>query len=173
MNRMLEKLEELARLYDAGPKHSMEPLELEDLIQDCLDQFQPVCAEKRIGLTSDLESVSVMGNRDELKQVLVNLLANGVQYTPVGGSMDVSLACEDDAAVIRVRDTGIGIDEKDLPYIFDYLYRADPSRSRHTGGSGIGLSIVQKIAREHGGDVFVASEPGQGSVFTVKLPVLH
>ncbi len=173
LNRMLEKLEELARLYDAGPKHSMDQVALEDLVQDCLNQFQPVCAEKQIGLTSDLESVSVMGNRDELKQVLVNLLANGVQYTPVGGSIHVSLTEESDTAVIRVKDTGIGIDEKDLPYIFDYLYRADPSRSRHTGGSGIGLSIVQKIAREHGGDVFVASEPGQGSVFTVKLPVLH
>ncbi len=173
LNRMLEKLEELARLYDVRKSRSMEHIALDGLIQDCLDRFQPVCADKQIHLTGSLTPSTINGNKDELNQVLDNLLANGVQYTPAGGSIHVSLQEEADMAIVCVKDTGIGIDEKDLPYIFDYLYRADPSRSRHTGGSGIGLSIVEKIVREHGGDVSVESKPHEGSIFCVKLPIYH
>ena len=138
-----------------------------------MNRFQPICADNQIQLTGSLTPVFINGNKDELNQVLDNLLANGVQYTPAGGTIHISLKEEDNMAVICVQDTGIGIDEKDLPYIFDYLYRADPSRSRHTGGSGIGLSIVEKIVREHGGDVTVTSKPGEGSAFCVKLPAHH
>ncbi len=171
LNRMLYKLEELARLYEPGMKADECQVELEGLVKDCLEHFAPVCADKNIGLVSKLTPVTLQGDKDQLRQVLVNLLANAVQYTLEGGTIEVSLKPEGDMAVIQVKDTGIGIDEKDLPYIFDYLYRADPSRSRHTGGSGIGLSIVQKIVREHGGEALAASKPGEGSVFTVILPL--
>ncbi len=171
LNRMLCKLEELASLYKPGTKPAMDQVELESLVMDCLQHFSPVCKEKKIELASKLMPISLTGDRDQLRQVLVNLLANAVQYTPESGTIEVTVSREDDLAVIKVSDTGIGIDISDLPYIFDYLYRADPSRNRHTGGSGIGLSIVQKIVREHGGEVLAESQPGAGSVFTVKLPI--
>ena len=171
LNRMLVKLEDLAKLYEPDSKAAVCQVELDSLVKDCLDHFAPVCADKKIELTSSLAPVTVTGGKDQLRQVLVNLLANAVQYTQDGGKVEVTLKQEGDMAVILVRDTGIGIDAKDLPYIFDYLYRADPSRSRHTGGSGIGLSIVQKIVREHGGEALAESKLGEGSVFTVKLPL--
>jgi len=171
LNRMLIKLEELAKLYEPGQKPVLSQVEMEEVVKDCLEHFSPVCADKKIKLVSKLTPVVLQGNEDQLRQVLVNLLANAVQYTLEGGTIEVSLKPEDDMAVIRVKDTGIGIDAKDLPYVFDYLYRADSSRNRHTGGSGIGLSIVQKIVREHDGEALVDSKPGEGSVFTVMLPI--
>lgn len=170
LNRMLVRLEELAKLYEPGLKLNMNQVDLKDLVLECIEQFTPVCQEKQIALSSRWMPVSVRGDRDQLKQVLVNLLANGIQYTPAGGSIIISLRDHGDGAMICVEDTGIGIEEKDLPHIFDYLYRVDPSRSRHTGGSGIGLSIVQKILKEHGGSVSVESQPGKGSTFAVMLP---
>jgi signal transduction histidine kinase len=171
LNRMLSRLEELAQLYAPGQAPIFTQVDMERLIEDCLEHFKPVCQEKGISLTSSLSQVELMGDNDKLRQVLLNLLSNAVQYTSQGGTLSVSLEKEDDKAVIQVRDTGIGIAPEDLPFIFDYLFRADPSRSRHTGGSGIGLSIVQKIVWEHGGEVTVQSQPGEGSVFTVKLPL--
>lgn len=171
LNRMLFRLEELAQLYDPGHEPVLAPVDMERLISDCLEHFRPVCQDKGVTLTASLSRVELKGDNDRLRQVLLNLLANAVQYTPKGGTLAVSLEKEGDRAVIRVRDTGIGIAPEDLPYIFDYLFRADPSRSRHTGGSGIGLSIVKKIVQEHGGEVTAQSRPGEGSLFTVRLPI--
>ena len=110
-------------------------------------------------------------DEDKIKQVLVNLLVNAVKFTPAGGTVTIGVASDAEMAVISVSDTGIGIDSKSLPYVFERFYRVEKSRNRATGGSGIGLTIAKKLIELHGGQVDVTSKPKKGTTFTVKLPV--
>jgi signal transduction histidine kinase len=114
----------------------------------------------------------VSADADRLSQAVINVLVNALDFTPRGGVVDVSVSAAAGDAEIRVSDTGAGINPEDLPRIFERLYRADPSRSRSTGGSGIGLSIARAIVQAHGGAITAESVPGKGSVFTISLPVL-
>jgi signal transduction histidine kinase len=113
----------------------------------------------------------VTGDRDRIKQALLNLGVNAIQHTPPGGHVTLSLTVRDGYAALSVADTGYGIAPQDLPHIFDRFYRADPSRSRNGGGAGLGLSIVRSVVEAHSGQVLVTSEPGRGSVFTMLLPL--
>lgn len=106
-----------------------------------------------------------------LRQAVGNLVANAVRHTPAGGTVTLRARTDADAVLIEVADTGSGIAEADLPLVFERFWRAEKSRSRRTGGSGLGLAIVRKLAEVHDGSVRVASTPGRGSVFTVRLPV--
>jgi signal transduction histidine kinase len=106
-----------------------------------------------------------------MAQVLGNLLDNAVKYTPEGGSIRISAWQEGDSVCLSVADTGVGIPEEDLPHVFERFYRADKARSRRLGGTGLGLAIVREIVAAHGGRVSVTSSVGQGSTFTVEMPV--
>jgi signal transduction histidine kinase len=119
----------------------------------------------------DITPAKVFGDADQLKQVLVALIDNALKYTPYEGLVTLSLTTDNDDAVIKVSDTGIGILPEDLPHIFERFYRADRARSRDHGGTGLGLTIVQNIVQEHEGTIEVESTPGRGSTFTLKLPV--
>jgi signal transduction histidine kinase len=101
-----------------------------------------------------------------------NLIDNAVRYTGEGGTVDVSVRRDGDVVVVRVADTGIGIPQRELPRIFERFYRVDRARSRETGGTGLGLSIVRHVTENHGGDVTVESELGQGTTFEVRLPTV-
>jgi signal transduction histidine kinase len=103
--------------------------------------------------------------------MLLNLIANGIKYTPEGGSLELALLRDGEMARIDVADTGIGIPFEAQPYIFDRFYRVDKARNRMDGGSGLGLSIVRSIAVAHGGQINVESIPGKGSTFSVLLPI--
>lgn len=105
-----------------------------------------------------------------IAQVLTNLVTNAIRYTPAGGTVTVGVRTERGYVVLTVADTGRGISEHDLPYVFDRFWRADPSRNRDTGGSGLGLAIVRDLVAAHGGTIAVASRTGHGSTFTVRLP---
>jgi two-component system, OmpR family, phosphate regulon sensor histidine kinase PhoR len=119
------------------------------------------------GLTG---TVNVMADRGRIEQVLINLLDNAVKYSGQGGKVTVEAVEEGDLVRISVRDSGIGIPEKDLPRLFERFYRVDEARSRERGGTGLGLSIVKHIVQAHGGNVFVESKLGAGSVFSFTLP---
>ena len=116
-------------------------------------------------------SLPIQAEPDLLRQAVANLLSNAHRYTPEHSAIELRLSLSQGWAVIQVKDTGIGIDDKDLPYIFDRFYRADQVRSRHTGGFGLGLSITRQIVEAHGGAITVQSKPGQGSTFEIKLPL--
>jgi signal transduction histidine kinase len=107
---------------------------------------------------------------DKLSQAVINLLSNALKYTTAGGAVDVRVDARSSGTEIRVADTGIGIDVQDLPRVFERFYRADNSRSRATGGAGIGLSIAKAIVEAHGGTISAANQPGQGSEFLITLP---
>jgi two-component system phosphate regulon sensor histidine kinase PhoR len=115
--------------------------------------------------------LSVHVDRRALEQVLLNLLDNAVKYTPVGGRVRVQATRDGERCAVRVSDTGPGLEARHLARVFERFYRADPGRSRDTGGTGLGLSIVKHLAGAMGGEVRVESRPGEGSTFTVLLPV--
>jgi signal transduction histidine kinase len=110
---------------------------------------------------------------DRIKQVLTNLLANALEHTHASGKITVTAAHNGDFIRVSVADTGEGIAPQHLPYVFERFYRADASRTRSTGGSGIGLAIVRQLTQAHGGSVSVESQLGLGSCFTFTLPVMQ
>ncbi len=105
--------------------------------------------------------------------MLVALVDNALKYTPGDGSVSLSLTIEGKQAIVKVSDTGIGIAQDDLPYIFERFYRTDRARSREYSGSGLGLAIVQSIIQQHHGSIEVDSTPGKGSIFTLRLPLAN
>lgn len=111
-----------------------------------------------------------MADKEKIKQLLLNLLANAVNYTPKNG--EVTLVIDDQGEYIRIRviDTGIGIDREQMKRIFERFYRVDKARSRNTGGTGLGLAIVKHIVEAHRGSITVDSELNQGTTFTIYLP---
>src|SRR5437763_2539889 len=122
-------------------------------------------------MLQNITPAKVFGDADQLQQVLVALIDNALKYTPYEGSVTLSLTIHKKDAVVTVSDTGIGILPEDLPHIFERFYRADRTRSRDRGGTGLGLTIVQNIVQEHKGNIEVESTPGRGSTFTLKLPL--
>ena len=112
-------------------------------------------------------------DEDRLRQIMMNLLSNGINYTPEGGRVTVKVDGDDDHIRIRISDTGIGIPKKDLTRIFERFYRVDKARSRSSGGTGLGLSIVKHLVELHKGTIAVDSTVGAGSTFTIELPVLQ
>ncbi len=122
---------------------------------------------------NEIDQVIVKGDRDRLKQVFINLVANAIQYTPTGGDVFLSLEKIKDQARIICRDTGPGIPAEDLPHIFERFYRAEKSRTRsRSTGFGLGLSIANWIVERHGGRIEVNSKDGQGTAFAIWLPVM-
>jgi len=113
---------------------------------------------------------NILVDKDRIVQVITNLLSNAIKYTPEGGKINVWVKDEFDRGVVMIEDNGIGISQKDLPYIFERFYRTDQSRNRKTGGAGIGLTIAKSIIEAHGGKITVESNKGTGSKFTVVLP---
>lgn len=125
---------------------------------------------------AEIDQVQVAGDRDRLKQVLVNLVSNAIQYTPPGGRVTLTLQKANEQARLTISDTGPGIPAQDLPHIFERFYRGERSRKRTPGsqssGFGLGLSIAYWIIRNHGGSIEVTSREGQGTTFCVWLPLL-
>ena len=120
---------------------------------------------------AELEQVQVLGDRDRLKQVVLNLIGNALQYTPPGGMVAVSLRQYGGRGQLIVSDNGPGISSEDLPHIFERFYRAEKSRKRNGGGFGLGLSIAYWIVSSHNGQIDVTSREGRGTTFMVWLPL--
>jgi len=154
---------------------AMEPLALHDVFLEVFEAIQPLAREKQLGLAlTEIDVVSIQGDPGLLKRLFFNLMTNAIAYTSSGGEITFSLrhASETKQAIATISDTGIGIPEESLPYIFDRFYRVDPSRSHRTGGSGLGLAIVKKIVDLHAGTISVQSTVGHGTTFIVYLPSL-
>jgi two-component system OmpR family sensor kinase len=166
---LVDDLMTLSRL-DEEVGGDRELVELSRLARDAVDDAEVTDHHHPIELRTSGE-VTVVANEGQLRQVLVNLLANARVHTPRGTRIDVSVEEEGDLAVLRVADHGPGIPEEHRRRVFDRFYRADPSRSRATGGSGLGLSIVNSIVAGHGGELRLESAEGEGTAVEVRLPV--
>ena len=174
LSRIVEDLFILARqpISTRAALHT-ERVSLNDAVKDCARAAQVLAIRKgvRLKLENDLPPLALNGDGELIKRMILNLLDNAVKYTPAGGEISLALARENGNAEIVVRDTGMGIPETDQSRVFDRFFRVDKARARAMGGAGLGLSIAQWIVEAHGGEISLASTPGQGSTFTVVLPV--
>lgn len=171
--RLTRLLDDLARLADAeqpGLLLQKRPLALDELAATEAEHWRPLLAEKGLELRLEVEPVRVSGDPDRLAQVLGNLLSNAERYTD-RGRVAVRVHRDGAHASLEVEDTGIGIAPDDLKHVFKRFWRGDRSRSRATGGAGIGLAIVRELVRAHDGRVDVESVPGRGTTFRVHLPL--
>lgn len=169
--RLLDDLSALADAERPGLLLDAEPVDLAVIAGSQTSAFAGAFADKDVVLTADLEPAIVQGEPKRLEQIVVNLLSNALRYTDAGGSVRVVLRRDGDEALLEVADTGIGIAAEDLPHVFTRFWRGEKSRSRDTGGAGIGLSIARELVLAHGGRIWVDSVPGDGSVFRVALPL--
>jgi signal transduction histidine kinase len=152
---------------------NFKPVELDILITEVFQEMRIIAGNKVRVHLNEIDQMQVNGDRDRLKQVLINLVANAIQYTPQNGDVFLSLAKVGDQARIICRDTGPGIPSEDLPHIFERFYRAEKSRTRgKSTGFGLGLSITQWIVEHHGGRIEVESKEAQGTTFAIWLPLL-
>lgn len=148
-------------------------LDLAAVCRDVAEQGRVLGDARRLEVTADLSigRVDVKGDEPSLRRLLLILVDNAVKYTPDGGRVRMALATDRQDAIVSVTDTGVGIAEEDLPRVFDRFWRADKVRSRALGGTGLGLSIARWLVEQHGGAITVESVVGQGSTFTIRLPV--
>ncbi|MDT8902126.1 ATP-binding protein [Anaeroselena agilis] len=175
MHRLVKELMQLARLNSAEYRQQvrLEPTDVAAVAETVIGQLYPQWRAKglNVALAPGDGPVRAMANPDWLTQVLVNLLDNSIKFTPSGGRVTVACAQDAGSAVITVEDTGVGIPAADLPLIFDRFYRVDKARVREGGGSGLGLSIVKFIVDTLGGTIAVKSKAGEGTTFTITLPL--
>ncbi len=171
LSRLVDDLLNLARADAGYVRLQLRDFYFNDLLAECCRSVQALAAAKNISLHHQCSGdVPFRGDEELLRRLVVNLLDNGIRYTPPGGRVTITLENGGPEVRIRVADTGIGIPSDAAPYVFDRFYRADPARSRAAGGFGLGLAIVKWIAESHHGEVRVSSEPEHGSEFTVTLP---
>lgn len=176
--RILEKNEEMRTLVaqllmiarlDAGQIALDEQVALAPVIMEIAEDLSPVAQEKDIQIETSLAEVMIGGNRAMLTRAVINLVDNAIRYGREGGKVWITLGQEQDAAVITVEDNGCGMDETALEHVFDRFWRADSARS--TAGTGIGLAIAKAAVKAHGGEISVVSTLGEGSCFTIRLPI--
>ena len=169
LTRILEDLLILSRAESKLPERNVFPLN--SLIQEVMERYQTQAEKAGVTTAAHLSApLMANANRDQVEQVLINLLDNAIKYTPQGGKVDIRAEESGDLLTVHVSDTGIGIMSQDLPRVFERFYRVDKARSRQSGGTGLGLSIVKHIVETHGGSVTVHSEYGRGTTFLFTLP---
>jgi two-component system sensor histidine kinase BaeS len=170
---MMPRVDDLQDLSaaDAGElRLHPRPVDLADLLPAVADAF--AASADRAGVTLTVHALPALVTADpiRLRQAVGNLVTNAIRHTPAGGSVAVSARTESDAHVIDVADTGPGLSAAERALVFERFWRAEKSRSRQTGGSGLGLSIVRKLIEAHDGTATVTSDPGAGSTFSLRLP---
>lgn len=170
ISRMVGDLEKLTRLEGETITLNRVEFDIGETVRHIVLNYQPDFTNKGVGLTVTDKKETILADRDKISQVIVNLLSNALKYTPAGGTVETGFNSFADRTEVYVRDTGTGISPEDLPFIFERFYRADKSRDRLTGGSGIGLTISRAIAQAHKGEIKVSSEPGKGSEFILVIP---
>jgi two-component system, OmpR family, phosphate regulon sensor histidine kinase PhoR len=171
LNALLGDLIEISRIESGDMKMSFRYFNLAEFLGNVTAELKPQAAERNITLRCQApdETLQVLGDKDRLKQVMVNLIENAIKYNRPGGEVTVSSGRSGDRIKISVKDTGVGIPDEHLSRIFERFYRVDKERSREAGGTGLGLAIVKHIVEAHGAKVEVSSEVGRGSTFSFNL----
>lgn len=172
LNEMATDFLDLSRLESGRIRFVRELIHLEGLIRECLEIIRPQAENENLALETEIDPIlsPVNGDRNRLKQLVLNLLTNAIKYNKSGGRVRVSLHREGDELLLAIEDNGRGIPPSSLPYIFDRFYRV-PDQEAGIIGTGLGLTISKRIAESHQGTIEVESKPGEGSKFTLHLPI--
>ncbi len=166
-----QEIIELSRLQATDALTKADLVDVDQVVALAIDQNRVAAETNKIALVSGGDAgVEVYGDEDLLVTALHNLIANAIQYSPEGSRVGIGVSANEGVVEIAVTDQGVGIAEDEHDRVFERFFRSDPARSRNTGGSGLGLSIVKHVVQNHGGDVRVWSQPGHGSTFTIRLP---
>jgi len=173
LSRLVDDLRTLTLADDGELRLEKTDVDLAVLLQRAVERFMPSARENGVTLSLDLTAGCPVVNADpdRLMQILNNTLSNALRHTPTGGEVTLRLTCDGQRVWVRVEDTGEGIPVDSLEHVFDRFYRADRSRSRAQGGTGLGLTIARQLAVLHGGELRAANRPNGGAVFTLELPL--
>lgn len=172
LSKLVLDIHSVTKYDDYTIKLDLEKVDLKELITNIRFNFLPKLKDLNIELIISGTDVTILADRDKFTQIIINLLTNSIRYTQNGGKILIDLWISNGYACFSVKDEGIGISEIDLPYIFERFYRADKSRTRLTGGTGIGLTIVKAIVNAHNGNINVVSNEGIGTIFKVEIPLV-
>ena len=172
LTRLVSDVLDTSRIVTGKMRLSLEECLVDAIVAQAIDTIEPVAAAKGIAIGTTLDpGLSVLADRDRLQQILWNLLSNAVKFTPSGGEITVRAGSDGDAVAISVQDSGVGIAEEHLPFVFQRFWQADSGASREFAGLGIGLALARHLVELHGGAITAASAgPGHGALFTVSLP---
>ncbi|MCK5794903.1 MAG: HAMP domain-containing protein, partial [Anaerolineales bacterium] len=174
LQRLVEDLQTLSMAESGTLDFHFQTLSVPELLKDVITSFSGRAEEAGIQLLIETpdnkEGMTVEGDWQRLDQVIGNLVANALRYTPEGGEIMLSAERDGDSILVKIRDSGEGISEEDLPFVFDRFWKGDKSRSRASGGSGLGLAIARQLMTAHGGAISVESQKGEGTTFSVRLP---
>jgi two-component system phosphate regulon sensor histidine kinase PhoR len=173
LKTLIEELLDLSAIEHGKVRPELEPLPIDEVVQQAIGVVRTLAEEKKQTIQVDIPAGTpeVLADRQRLPQVLINLLDNAVKFTPEGGKIGISARPHEGALALSVRDTGIGMAQPELARIFERFYRVDASRDRRVGGTGLGLAIAKHLVQAMGGTIEVASSAGEGTTFTVLLPL--
>lgn len=169
ITKLVSDLEKLTKYESESLTLNKTEFNLSEVIKNTVINLENEYKAKEITVNYTENNINVTADKDKITQVIINILTNAIKYNNIGGHIDITVSKDNNAAVITFKDDGIGISEEDLPYIFERFYRADKSRSRATGGSGIGLAICKSIVAAHGGEITANSKLGKGTTIVVKI----
>ncbi len=169
LTELVDSLLALARLESGEQKPKCSPVRLDLVAAKCIDLMRPVAEQAEVQLESATSPAKTLGDRSQLERVVLNLLKNSIAYNRVGGVVNLSIKVKNSSVELTISDTGIGISEEDLPNVTKRFFRVDKARTRQQGGSGLGLSIAERIVEAHGGSMHFSSEVGKGTTVTVRF----
>ena len=170
LSRMVFEIDKLVSVSNEKIKLEKTKFDLSETIECIIKTFETEIYAKKLKINSIDKPIFIYASKDKISQVIINLLSNAIKYSDDHGTIYIEVNQSKRNTTFSIKDNGVGISEEDLPYIFEYLYRADKSRDRNTGGSGIGLYVVKSIVESHNGKVEVSSKLNSGTKFTVILP---
>jgi PAS domain S-box-containing protein len=173
MTELVNDVLDVCFIEEGGYVAQIEPLNLGEILQRTIELIQPQAHDKNISLQVTVEErlPLISGNKSSMEAMFLNLISNAIKYTPSGGQVSVGLRRDGSDLEVNVSDTGIGIEDKDIVRIYDKFYRERSERTKHISGTGLGLSIVKGVVDAHHGSIYVESEVGKGTTFTILLPL--
>ncbi len=174
MTRLVKDLLQLSKLEYNNMQWNMKQIDIYKVVSDCTYKMNISAKQKNqiLEFNGDIDIPVIIGDKDRIEQVIVNILSNAIKYTPENGKIELGIVSEKDKVIISVIDTGIGIPKEDLPRLFERFYRVDKARSRMLGGTGLGLSIAKQIVEAHNGSIKIQSEYGHGTQVFISLPIV-
>ncbi|MGV2804048.1 HAMP domain-containing protein [Clostridium perfringens] len=170
LSSLVSDMQKLNKYDESSIKLKKDNVNISDIICFVIFQFSNLAKSRNIKIEYEKKNINLYCDKDKITQALVNILSNAIRYSNEGSTIFIEERLKDNKVIISIEDQGIGISEEDLKYVFERFYRADKSRTRATGGTGIGLTIVKSIVYSHGGEVKLESKLGEGSKFTIILP---